>query len=303
MPEIETRVAAIFRQDRAIEPEGNTVIEADDEVFFIAAPHHIRAVMGELRQLDKPYKRIIVAGGGNIGTRLAQAFENDFRVKVIERDLTRCRADRRDPGADHRPAGRRRRRKPTAAGEYRGYRRLLRRHQRRRGQHPVGHAGQADGGAQGHGPDQPCGLCGSGAERHHRRRHFAPAGHHRQSAASMCAAAMWSRCIPCGAARPRPSRPSPMATPNSSKVVGRAIEEIKLPTGTTISAPSSAGRRCSWPIMTPSSRPRTMSSCSCGQAPGGRGREAVPGAGDLPVMASGLEPSSRGLAAGGGGAT
>ncbi len=91
MPKVDARVAAIYRQDRAIQPEGNTVIEADDEVFFVAAPNHIRAVMSELRRLDKPYKRLIFAGGGNIGTRLARALENDYRVKVIERDLGRCK--------------------------------------------------------------------------------------------------------------------------------------------------------------------------------------------------------------------
>jgi trk system potassium uptake protein TrkA len=91
MPDVDARVAAIYRQDRVIQPEGNTVIEADDEVFFIAAPKHIRAVMSELRRLEKPYKRLIFAGSGNIGTRLASALERNFRVKVIERDLDRCK--------------------------------------------------------------------------------------------------------------------------------------------------------------------------------------------------------------------
>ena len=91
MPHIDARVAAIYRQDRAIQPEGDTVIEADDEVFFVAAPKHIRSVMSELRRLDKPYKRLIFAGGGNIGTRLARVTERNFRVKVIESDLERCK--------------------------------------------------------------------------------------------------------------------------------------------------------------------------------------------------------------------
>jgi trk system potassium uptake protein TrkA len=34
MPNVETRVAAIFRRNRAIMPKGDTVIEADDEVFY-----------------------------------------------------------------------------------------------------------------------------------------------------------------------------------------------------------------------------------------------------------------------------
>ncbi|CRI63522.1 Trk system potassium uptake protein trkA [Thiocapsa sp. KS1] len=91
MPKVEARVAAIYRQDRAIEPQGDTVIEADDEIFFVAAPMHIRSVMSELRRLDRPYKRLIIAGGGNIGTRLAEALEQNYRVKIIERDLKRCK--------------------------------------------------------------------------------------------------------------------------------------------------------------------------------------------------------------------
>lgn len=91
MPGIETRVAAIFRRGRAIIPEGHTVIEADDEVFFIAATEHIRAVMGELRRLDKPVKHVMLAGGGNIGTRLARALESRFHVKLIEGNPERAR--------------------------------------------------------------------------------------------------------------------------------------------------------------------------------------------------------------------
>ncbi len=90
MPHIETRVAAIFRKDRPIIPEGSTVIEADDEVFFVAAQKNIRACMGELRRLDRPYKRLIIAGGGNIGFRLAQDVEQRYQVKIIERNPSRC---------------------------------------------------------------------------------------------------------------------------------------------------------------------------------------------------------------------
>ncbi len=91
MPGIETRVAAIYRRGQAIVPEGNTVIEADDEVFFIAAKRHIRVVMKELRRLDKPVKRIILAGGGNIGIRLAKALEDKYQVKLIDHNPERSK--------------------------------------------------------------------------------------------------------------------------------------------------------------------------------------------------------------------
>lgn len=83
---VNTRVAAIYRRDKPIIPEGDTVIEAGDEVFFIAARHDIKTVMKELRRLGKPAKRIVIAGGGNIGQNLAKALEDDYYVKLIERD-------------------------------------------------------------------------------------------------------------------------------------------------------------------------------------------------------------------------
>jgi trk system potassium uptake protein TrkA len=91
MPGIDARVAAIFRQGKPIVPEGDTIIEADDEVFFLAARKHIRAVMGELRKMDKPVKRILLAGGGNIGMRLAAAIEHKYQVKIVEHNVERAK--------------------------------------------------------------------------------------------------------------------------------------------------------------------------------------------------------------------
>ncbi len=90
MRTIETRVAAIFRKGRPIIPRGDTVIEPNDEVFFIAAPKHIRAVMAEMSRIEKRVRRIILAGGGNIGLRLAKSLEKKYSVKIIEYDNQRA---------------------------------------------------------------------------------------------------------------------------------------------------------------------------------------------------------------------
>jgi trk system potassium uptake protein len=84
MPGIQTRVAAIFRRNHSIVPEGRTVIESEDEVFFVSAKKNIRAVTSELRKLEKPYKRILIGGGGNIGRRLAEALADRYEVRIIE---------------------------------------------------------------------------------------------------------------------------------------------------------------------------------------------------------------------------
>lgn len=90
LPTTESRVAAIFRRGTAILPTGKTVIEPDDEVFFVAARKNIHAVMSELRRKERAFRRVIIAGGGNIGMRLAEALQSRFNVKVIERDRRRA---------------------------------------------------------------------------------------------------------------------------------------------------------------------------------------------------------------------
>ena len=86
LPEVKVRVVAIFRDGKAIQPSGSTIIEANDEIFVIASAQHIRAVISELRSVDKPYKRIMIAGGGNVGRRLATALEKGrYQVKIIDK--------------------------------------------------------------------------------------------------------------------------------------------------------------------------------------------------------------------------
>nr|VFJ61310.1 MAG: trk system potassium uptake protein TrkA [Candidatus Kentron sp. DK] len=86
VPDIDTRVVAVFRRGQAIIPKGGTVIEVDDEVFFVAASENVQTVMKSLRRLDEPVKRVILAGGGNIGTRLAIALEGNYNLKLIEKN-------------------------------------------------------------------------------------------------------------------------------------------------------------------------------------------------------------------------
>jgi trk system potassium uptake protein len=91
MPSVDTRVAAIFRDGRPLIPEGDTIVDDGDEVFFVANRKHIRTVMSELRKLDKGYQKVMIAGGGNIGGTLAAALESQYDVKIIEQDYQRCR--------------------------------------------------------------------------------------------------------------------------------------------------------------------------------------------------------------------
>ena len=90
LPHLEARIVSITRQDRYIRPQASTIIEAGDEVVFICATPYIRAVMSELQRLEKPYRRIMIIGGGNIGAGLAKYLEDRCRVKLIERNPQRA---------------------------------------------------------------------------------------------------------------------------------------------------------------------------------------------------------------------
>jgi len=91
IPDTEGRIAAIYRNGQSLEPEGDTIIRSGDEVFFIAAKKDIRTFMSEMRKIDSPVRRVLIAGGGHIGLRLALALENTNHVKVIEHNPERAK--------------------------------------------------------------------------------------------------------------------------------------------------------------------------------------------------------------------
>jgi trk system potassium uptake protein len=91
VPGVDMRIVAIYRQDTVLPVlEGSTRIEPGDEVFVLAATEHIRTVLGALRKMDRPVKRVMIAGGGKVGLRLARELQADYQIKIIEPVKARC---------------------------------------------------------------------------------------------------------------------------------------------------------------------------------------------------------------------
>jgi trk system potassium uptake protein len=95
VPGIAMRFVAIYRSDeRGIDCQilcdGATRIEPGDEVFVLASTKDIRRVLDTLRLRDEPVRRVIIAGGGKVGLRLARQLAGECRVKVIEASAQRC---------------------------------------------------------------------------------------------------------------------------------------------------------------------------------------------------------------------
>ena len=92
LPTVEARVAAIYRHDRPIIPEGDTIIEPNDEVFIVAAAPHIPIVMSEFCAVEAPVQNIMLVGAGKIGLQLARTLEqNNYQVKLVEHGAERAR--------------------------------------------------------------------------------------------------------------------------------------------------------------------------------------------------------------------
>nr|WP_308445894.1 Trk system potassium transporter TrkA [Chitiniphilus sp. CD1] len=90
LPGIDRRVVGIYRRNRHVRPDGATRIEVGDEVFVLAATKHMRAVIRVLHGEERRARRIVIAGGGNVGLRLARALKDDYQVKVIENNRERA---------------------------------------------------------------------------------------------------------------------------------------------------------------------------------------------------------------------
>lgn len=91
LPGVNSHVLAMFRHDRPIEVQARTLIAADDELLFLLDTRHARRAMQELHRAGKAAHRIMIAGGGNIGLRLARTLSREgYAVKLIEHNLARC---------------------------------------------------------------------------------------------------------------------------------------------------------------------------------------------------------------------
>jgi len=86
LKDIEYKIAIIYSSGKPIIPNGDTIIKADDEIFFISSKKSMNKLLQHIRIKDKPLKNIMISGGGNIGLRLAESLENEYKIKLLEVD-------------------------------------------------------------------------------------------------------------------------------------------------------------------------------------------------------------------------
>ncbi|KPN71340.1 MULTISPECIES: Trk system potassium transporter TrkA [Neisseria] len=87
---VDCQICAIYRNNRLIVPSAKTIIIEGDEVCFVADSRYVKTILRELRPLAQPTRRVMIAGGGNIGYRLAKQVENIYDIKIIENRAKRA---------------------------------------------------------------------------------------------------------------------------------------------------------------------------------------------------------------------
>lgn len=90
VPQADMRVVALYRQDTEVPDLRTARILPGDEVFVLAATEHISAVLTAIHKKDRPVERLMIAGGGKVGLRLARSLAGKCQVKLLEQDRKRC---------------------------------------------------------------------------------------------------------------------------------------------------------------------------------------------------------------------
>lgn len=91
LPGFNCKIPILFRQNgQAVIPNKQTNIEPDDELCFIGSPKNIDQLLQSMRSTKRKINRIMLAGGGNISTGLAEKLEQSYQIKIIENDYARA---------------------------------------------------------------------------------------------------------------------------------------------------------------------------------------------------------------------
>lgn len=84
-------VSAITRQHETIIPGGDDSILDGDILYFTTTSDHIDTLREICGKRHRAIRKIMIMGGSRIAMRLAYMLGNDYRIKVIESDIEKCR--------------------------------------------------------------------------------------------------------------------------------------------------------------------------------------------------------------------
>ncbi|HUT04275.1 MAG TPA: Trk system potassium transporter TrkA [bacterium] len=86
-------IAAVVRDEELIIPRGNDRLKPGDLVYLVSEKAKLLETLSAFDKHAEPLRRVLIAGGGRIGFRLAALLEEkSISTKIIEKDPDRCEA-------------------------------------------------------------------------------------------------------------------------------------------------------------------------------------------------------------------
>ena len=92
-PDLRANVLGVIRDDKFVILKKNDKLMVNDKAFCVVNASQIDKLLASFGHDEKPAKKILIVGGGNIGFNLAKNIENDsegVRVKIIEKNKERA---------------------------------------------------------------------------------------------------------------------------------------------------------------------------------------------------------------------
>lgn len=93
-PDLAFSIVSITRHNKNIIPDEDDMLEVGDEAYIVVDTQHLRRVMAAFGHLEKEARKIIVSGGGNIGTSFIRKIQKSIpgvQLKIIERNDSRAK--------------------------------------------------------------------------------------------------------------------------------------------------------------------------------------------------------------------
>ena len=84
-------IVAVIREEKLIIPSGDDTLLAGDLIYFICEEKKLLDTLTVFDKYAEPVERVLIIGGGKIGTRLARLLdEKPVYTKIIEKNPDRC---------------------------------------------------------------------------------------------------------------------------------------------------------------------------------------------------------------------
>ena len=84
-------IGIIVREDRAIIPTGEDIIQEGDIIYVPVKKEEVADTLSILGVSAKPAKKVMILGGGRTGYYIASDIEQKADVKIIEKEAERCK--------------------------------------------------------------------------------------------------------------------------------------------------------------------------------------------------------------------